>query len=273
MHDNEDKTADDEEDLEEELDETATSLPCEATPCLQEANVTSSSHHLADNLAAKGAIEGNDGVLVLREDGSLDADKSDDGRKAEEQRAHDRKHDHDDAADDQARGLGTVVLADLLGVEVVETEEHANAAGKVDADVWHSGVDGGRECEDLPASLAREAVTEEGLGGRHGDNLVGPGGVYVGYGHAAECCDQDSLAWDAGKSGGEEGRDEGEEHRVKDVNPVATESGETSTVCDEVLEGSADARGHGLLVDEGNGRTGLKEALLLLFVGGLVGGG
>lgn len=273
MRQNEDKASDDEEDLDKELDETTTSLPCEAAPRLQEADRASSAHHLADDLATEGAVEGNNGVLVLGEDGGLDAHKGDNSRKAEEERASNGEHDQDDAADNQARSLGAIVLTRLVSIEVVETKQHADAADEVDADVGHSGVDGGGEREDLPARLGGEAFAPEGLGAGHRDDLVGPRSVHRCYGHAAEGSDEDRLAWDVGKGGGEEARGEGEEDAVQDVDPVAAEAGEAATVGNEVLKGGADARGDGLLVDEGDGRAGLEKTFFLLLVGGFVGRG
>ena len=53
----------------------------------------------------------------------------------------------------------------------------------------------------------------------------------------------------------------------------APEAGEATGVGDNMLDGATDARGDGLLVDKGDGGTGLEEALLLVLGSGLVGWG
>lgn len=85
MHNDEDHTRQDEEDLDEELDETAASLPVERAPRIQEADNASAAENLGDNLSTKRTIEGDDGVLILRKNRSLDADERNHGREAKEE--------------------------------------------------------------------------------------------------------------------------------------------------------------------------------------------
>jgi len=141
----------DEEGLGEELDETATSLPVEGPPGIQEANDAGTAHHLADNLAAESAVKRNNGVLVLWEDGSFDADKSDHGGEAKENGAGNSENGNSSETGNETHPLRTG--GDVLVVQLVKTEEHANASGQIQADVWHDGCDSGRDRERLPVAL------------------------------------------------------------------------------------------------------------------------
>ena len=140
--------------------------------------------HLADDLAAERAVKGDNRVLVLGEDGCFDAHKRDDGGETEEERACDHEDECDDETDSEARELGTGVCGNVFLVKLVQAHEHCDAAGEVQADVWHCGLDGGGESERLPLRLGHEAGAE-GLVGRHGHDLVGPCCVDVCDGRAA----------------------------------------------------------------------------------------
>ena len=60
---------------------------------------------------------------------------------------------------------------------------------------------------------------------------------------------------------------------MQDVDLEAAETGPATGMCDQVFDGAADAGCDGLLVDKSDGGSGLKETLLLGFVGAVVGGG
>lgn len=266
-----DQAGDDEESLDVELDEAAARLPVEAAPCVHEADDASAAHELGDDFAAEGAVEGDDCVLVLGEDGGLDADEGDDCGDAEEQGACDGEDEESDDADDQGDPLRALVSLEVLVLELVETEEHAEPGAEVDGDVGHGGLDGGGEREGLPVALGGNALPEGLLCGC-ADNLVGPCGVDVCDGCAGESGDEDGLAGDVGERAREELGDEGEDHGVEDVEAKTAEAGKAATVGNEVPDGAADAGGNRLLVDEGDGRASLEQTLLLLLVTGLVGG-
>jgi hypothetical protein len=261
----------DEEVLEEQLDETATSLPVERPPCVEEANDTGSAHNLANDLAAKRAVKGNDGVLVLGEEGGFDADQGHHSGEAEEKRADDDEDEEGEDANGETspRSAGS----DLLLLEVVKVHEHGYTSGQVQADVWHNSVDGGRDGKSLPVALGRHALPHGLLAG-HTDNLVCPDCVYIGEDGTSDGSNDDGPARNEGKGAAEEGRYDASEERVQNVNVVTAEARVATGVSDEVTDGGADGRGDGLLVNEGDGRTGLEERLLLVFlVRRFVGGG
>ena len=186
-----------------QLQQAATSLPVETAPCIEESDLARSTEQLADNLSAKGAIEGYDGVLIVGQDGGLDADLGDYGGEAEEEGREDGEEDGGEGADGEAHPLALGVLLEIVLVELVQAQEDRNAAGQVQADVGHGGGDSGGRGEGLPIGPAGDALPERGLRG-HGDNLVCPRSVDVGNGRAGKTADEDSLARDACREEGEE---------------------------------------------------------------------
>lgn len=153
----------------------------------------------------------------------------------------------------------------------MNTEEHGNAARKVEADVRHRALDSRRDSQDLPVSLGGQTLPERLLR-RHADDLVCPCCVDVCDSRTAQGGDDEHLAGEVGESATEEGGDEREENGVGEVEAQAAEAGPAAGVGDEVLDCAADGGGDGLLVDEGDGGSGLQEAFLLFFVCGLVRG-
>lgn len=268
MGDNKEDANDDEEVLEKQLDKTTASLPVERPPCIQEANDTSSTHHLANDLATEGAVEGNDGVLVLREDRSFDADQGDHGGEAEEKGAD---NDEDEKGEDaDGKTSPRRARSNLLLIELVKTHEHGYAEREVQADVRHNGSDGSGDSESLPVALGGHALPEALLG-RHADYLVCPDCVYIGENGTSDTSDDDGLTGNHRESAVEEGGYDASEERVQNVDAETAEACEATGVGDEVTESCADGRGDGLLVHEGDGRAGLEERLLLVFlVRGLV---
>jgi len=79
---------------------------------------------------------------------------------------------------------------------------------------------------------------------------------------------EDNHAGHVWESAAEEGGYGAGEDRVQGVDAEPTEACPATGVGDKVTECTADAGGNGLLVDEGDGRASLQEALLLaVFVG------
>jgi hypothetical protein len=146
----------DEKGLSQRLKKTAAGLPVERPPSVKEANNTASTHHLAHNLSAKGTVEGDNGVLVLGENGRFDTDQSDHSREAEEERAGNREDEECDEPRDQAHPLRTAFNGFLL--QLVETQKHGYTAGEVEADVRHGGLHRSREGKRLPVGLGGDAL-------------------------------------------------------------------------------------------------------------------
>lgn len=265
-----DKAGKDEEDLDVELDEPAARLPREAAPRIQEADDAGAAEHSRHDLAAKRAVKGHDEVLVFGENGRLDADQGDDGGEAQEQRAEDADDEDGDDAHDQRCPLRAVVLADVLVLELVQPHEHADGADNVQADIGHGGLDGSGNGKSLPVLLRGDALAE-GLVVWHADDLVGPRGVDVGERGAGQGSDDNGRRTKAGDDGGEDLGDEREEEGIQEVDLEASETGIAAGVGDDVLDGAANGRGDGLLVDESDGWSGLEQVLLLLLVTGFMG--
>jgi hypothetical protein len=272
VHNDEDGERHDGANLDVQLDQAATSLPVEAAPGIEEADTASSAEQLANDLAAKGAVKRNDGILLLGQEGCLDTDLGDCGGDAEEEGGEGGEHDSGEATDGKAGPLAAGVLVEVLRVDLVQTEQNGDAGRQVQADVGHGGGDGGSRGKRLPGRLAGDALPEGGLGG-HGDDLVSPCGVEVGNGGAGKTADDDGLAGEAAE-GGEEAAEEldgkGEGQGVECVDLETPEASPLASVGDEVLDSTADAGGDGLLADEGDGGTGLEEGLLLALGCGLL---
>lgn len=148
--DNEEGEHHDGADLDVELDETAASFPVEAAPSVEEADLAASAEETADDLATEGAVEGDDGVLLIGEDGSLDADLGDDSGDAEEESGEDGEDDSGEEADGKAHPLTVGVLLEVLLIKLVQTEKDGHAASQVQADVGHGGGDGSGRGQRLP---------------------------------------------------------------------------------------------------------------------------
>ena len=78
---------------------------------------------------------------------------------------------------------------------------------------------------------------------------------------------ENGLARDLGKSSIQEGDYDAAEYRVHNMDTVSPEARAAASIVDKVTDGAANRRGNGFLVDEGNGRAGLKEVLLLALLG------
>jgi hypothetical protein len=105
---------------------------------------------------------------------------------------------------------------------------------------------------------------------------VCPGGVEVREQYTGDTGGENGLAWEGGESSVEEGGYDASEDGVQDVCSETAEAREAAAVGDDVADGGADGGCDGLLANEGDGRAGLEERLLLVgvfFVGGFVGGG
>jgi hypothetical protein len=265
----EDQTCHDEEDLDVELEKTAARLPVEAPPCIKEADASGATDNPGYDLAIESAVKRHNGVLVLWENGRLDTDHGNDGGKAEEQGAGDADDDDGDEASDERGPLGPVVFADIFGV--IETEELDGTLGYVQRDVGHRGIDSSGEGEGLPLAASWDALPEaSGIG--HGNDLVRPGGVQIGSQGTCDSADNDETERDkAGNGALEHIPDEGESHGPDGMVSESAEAGETSTLRDQVFDGTADRRGDRLLVNERHSRGSLEETLLLVFGGRLIG--
>lgn len=272
MEEDEGKTSNDEEDLNVELDEATASLPGEAAPRIQEADDASATENSGNDLAAESAVKRNNEVLVLGENRRLDADECDDGGKAEEERAHDADDEDGNNANDEGCPLGAVILTDVLLVELVQAHEHANATDDVQADKGHGSFDGSRNGESLPVLLGGDALAERLVVG-HADDLVCPGRVEVGERGAGQGSDENGGRTKARQDGLEDLGDGGEEEGIEEVDLDASEAGVAAGVANNVLDGAAYGRSDGLLVDEGDGGSGLEQILLLCLVAGFMGGG
>lgn len=253
------------------LDEPTASLPVEAPPRIHEANAAGSTEDLGNDLAAKGAVKGHNGVLVLGQERGFDTDLGNNGRHAQEEGAAYGDGDDCDPAEEERRPLCAVVIAEFVALALLgETEPRDEAHGEEDRNVRHDRGNGSGEGEGLPLLTARDAVPEADVAG-HGDDLVGPGGVQVGS----------RSAGDGGNDDSADGKETREECLEQTTDPAQRESvdhlvaesppaGELASLAGEVADGGAHRRGDGLLVDEGDLSAGLEEAFLLIFGGGLV---
>lgn len=179
MSHDEDYSGDDKEELDVELDQAATSLPVERLPCIQETNAASAAEDLGDNLAGEGAVEGDNGVLILGQDGRLDADERDEGWEDDEEDASEHNDEDGQRAENHRCPVTASILGEVVTANFMEAKEKDEALCNIHGEVFGRGLDGGGESEDLPAGAGDDALPEPGVR-RHRDNLVCPCGVEVG---------------------------------------------------------------------------------------------
>lgn len=268
------KRGDAHEALDVHLDEPATSLPVEAPPGIHEADTSGTAEDLGHGLSAKGAVERHDGVLVFRQDGSLDADLGHDSRHAEEKSGGNGGYEDDCAAANEAGPLSGTVLGQIVVVRLLtESEQRHKTHGDAEGNVGHGSGNGGGKSENLPLLTAGDAAPETDIAGG-GDNLVGPGSVEVrgggtGGGGNEEVAERDESI-DTREERLAKAHDPARCEGVDDLVAETPPASESAGLVDKVANSAANGRGDGLLVDEGNGGAGLKKTLLLVLGGRLV---
>ena len=274
MDQNKSKCSDAHEALDVELDQPATSLPVEALPGINEAHGSGATQSLGHNLSTERAVKRHGSVLVLGQDGGLDADLSDKSRHAQEERAGHGDEEKGDATADKASPHSSAVRVEFVAARLLgDAEEVGEADGDVERDVRHGSSDGSREGENLPLLQTANAAPEADVAWG-GDDLVGPSSVQVrGRGTSDGGDDDKAERQDAGKDGLEKlhgpAHGDGVDHLVAETPPAC----KLAALGDEMPDGAADRRGDGLLVDKGDGGTGLEKTLLLILGGRLVGVG
>lgn len=261
----------DEENLDPKLDKAAASLPVEALPGIEELDIAGATEDLRHDLAAKGAVEGDNGVLILWQDRGFHADESGDGGEAQEDGgAEGDANDGDDAGNNRGP-LCTAVVAEILVLQAVQAEKDGEELDDEERNVGHGGIKGSNRRQELPVRAGGDTLQELGVCGC-GDDLVRPGGMEVGTHGTADSADEDEAEGnreeEAGKDGIEDVGAAADAEAPDDAKPQATEAGKTAGLRDEVAKGAPDGRGNGLLVDEGAGRGRLEEALLDILGGG-----
>lgn len=257
--------------LDVELDQPATSLPVEALPGINEAYNSSATQSLGHNLSAKRTVKRHSGVLVLGQDGSLDADLSNGGRQAQEKRASDGDEDNSDPTTEKASPLSSAVVGEVVLTRLlVEPEESDEAHGKVERGIRHGSSDGSWQGENLPLLGTRNAAPEADIT-RGGNDLVGPSGVQVrgggtGEGRNENKAEGQHLGNDSLGQLHYPAHGKGGDQLVAEAPPAS----KLAALSDEMTDGAADGRGNGLLMDEGDGGAGLEKTLLLILGSSLI---
>lgn len=250
-HDEEDRGRElDGRDLGVQLHETEPRGPVERLPCVEHGHDALATHELGLHLPAKGSIEGNDGVILLRQERGLDALEGDVGGEDDEDGGQEAAGEHGEGGERNRflLHLGQVLEAAGVCEIALEVEDLEEGDGDADGSLFGEGPHGGRE-EDLLALVEGGEATVPFLLARGADDDVGPEHL-----QAAE----DDGGEDGGEglrdqSAAEEGGQELEEHVVHEMvdesDLEATEAGPGSGFSLEVFDGGADLGGDGFGLD------------------------
>lgn len=261
----------DTEDLDMKHDDTAPSRLGEAGPGVSDAGIARSADDSRLNPAVKGAVEGDDGVLVCGEERGLDTDENNPGGDEQDHLAKDKDEAGKEDPDGKVEGV-----ADPVDVEGVDKE---TAEGK--GSLTSRPEDESRPPGSLEGGLEGGKTGPEASGRLRGDDLVNPGGSELDEGDGADkATDEDADA--VGKAEREGANDEAAEDALDDEAGKATEAGAEAAVRSDQAEGSAEGRGDGPAVSTGasdvDSRSGGGGDLGAVAVGeglngeGLVGG-
>ncbi len=148
--------------------------PAERLPRIEHAHGATTAKDLGLYFSAKGAVEGDDGLVFLGEHGSLHARETDVGGK-DDKDGHEETGDSDEEVFPHDDGAGSIVhLAELRGVVVaVEAKGKVEHDGHVERDLLCDGVNGGWE-DDVTAALDGGETTEPAFVRWSANNDVGP---------------------------------------------------------------------------------------------------
>lgn len=236
-----------EEDLEVELHQPDPGRPIKRLPGIEHRHGTATTKNLGLDFAGKGAVEGDDGVVFLGEHGSLDTLEGDVGRDGNEN--EDAEADETDEEHLQQRNVlrATHIHIPLLVVSLVAKEKEN--LWHVDRSLFGNSEDGGGN-DDVPDSSPGWDPFEPALVARFGNDYVGPGHLKTAEHDACEDGDEGASDGVADDAGAEEA-DDGAVEELVDYRYVDTaDTGKRASLCADVLDGGAQCRGDGLLLDE-----------------------
>lgn len=244
------------EHLDVELDEPEPGSGFEGLPGLDEhsaAGTTGLEIKVAEDAAA---VEGNNGLLVLGKEGSLNAGQGDRRRKK------DGQSDEDSSQRDGEKGEG--VVGSLLGRNVAthevkllvvhllgqaEGEGHSN--GHDDSDLLGNGEGQAWEEESL-ALLAGDNATEPRLASGRGNHAVSPCHVDTGKADRGYNVHKGVAAESKSDQFSKEVGQKSVEQVVDHANTSAPPASKEATDSVKMTDGRADVRSDGLVVDDGD---------------------
>lgn len=242
-------------DLGVENNETAPGSLAEGGPGIADGNVTPTTNNGGLNGALEGSVKGQDGVLALGKQRSLNSDQDDVS-------GNDDKDGGEDGGDEDDRHLpaGTIVLGQLHGLA------HANL-GKVEVEgdskhVWNPARELSSEPvqgDSLPGGVesaleGRQTLPEVQRGGGGNDDMD-PGGAELDEGQRGQ------EGGDRGEGSAQHGREDAHEEAGQEA--LGDEAEEAAEVCAEAAVGLEEA------VDGAEGRgDGVRRVIV---TDGLVG--
>ena len=166
----------DQADLGVQLHQAHTRRPAERLPGVEHADGAGAAEDLGLDFAAKDAVEGNDGLVLLGEHGRLDAGETD-GSGEDDEDGHEEAGDGDEEKllhDLLAGCLVTVTEVGGILLVAVEAEGLEEGDGHIERNLLRDGPDGSGENDVAGAFDGGDTVVPAG-GGRGTDDNVCPG--------------------------------------------------------------------------------------------------
>jgi len=155
----------DEKGLNIKLHKSTPGLPVEGAPCLNETNAAGTAQNCWDNLAAKSAVEGHDGLFLFWKERGLDSGERHGGGKNDEETGEKGNREQANYAESERDPLHASVSREFVGINVVEVEDPGVAHGDVHGSVSSGCLDSSGNPELAQGGCRRDALVET-LGGR-----------------------------------------------------------------------------------------------------------
>ena len=184
------------EDLDISLDKSHTRVPVEGLPRVQHSNDTGPTNDLRDNLSTEAAVEGNDALNLIWEEGGLHTGQNNIGRDDNQESESDGQCKDREALENQDVALSIGVLGVVLWVtdEAISSSE---VSWEDDSELLSDSEDGSWASDLLPCLDGWNALVPR-LWVRVGDHDVCPG-----QGESCAKCGCDDGSKEEGNEDGE----------------------------------------------------------------------
>jgi hypothetical protein len=222
----------DHEDLDVELQETATSLPVKALPGIDKSEHTTATILFRNDLAVESAVNRDDSILVLGEKAGLDAGEGNGGGEDDEERNED------------VDAHGEERLGDDLGHRAIGLSDGQHA--QAESDVGQSQIGTADSSAGSKERLVRRTRKDARphrllLSGRRGDDRMGPASV---DGRKKDGGNQDRESRERDHNV-QDDVDDGVQDRVDQEHPESTPASESTALGNDMLDGGPDPVGDG----------------------------
>lgn len=235
-----------------ELDQAAHDSTAESGPDISDGGKSAAANKGSLDAAAKGAVKGDDGILINGEQRGLDTDENHPGGNDEEDNGKDGAGENSKVLDEEQASKSEGGLLSVLGDHgSVETKREVDSLGDDErcpfgeeggnTEEKHgspNGLDGGAECRQAPPPAKRR---------RRGDGNVHPGSAELSEQEVAEKMknraeDKAKVETQASDGGVQ---DDDSDEAFNEIDGESTEVGEEATVGSEKSVDGPDGVGDG----------------------------